>query len=94
MGPVGDPAAEDGAWASVSDLAEYAYCPRALWYRHHPPAGGPAPDSALDRSRGEQFHARRLSAVATRAEPARWPWALLALGAILVLVALALGGPL
>ena len=34
-----------GRWVSATDLAEYAYCPRAWYYRHHPPPEGPAPGS-------------------------------------------------
>jgi len=45
---------------TASDLAEYAYCPRAHYYRHHPPAGGPSRES-VDRARyGTRVHERTL----------------------------------
>jgi CRISPR/Cas system-associated exonuclease Cas4 (RecB family) len=57
------PSEESRSWVSVSDLAEYAYCPRAYWYRHHPPEA-PA-DRSAERSsrRGETYHRRALSGV-------------------------------
>lgn len=55
-------------WVSVSDLAEYTYCPRAHWYRHHPPVGGPTRDSARHQRKGLEFHERELSATAARSE--------------------------
>ncbi len=53
-------------WASASDLAEYAYCPRAYWYREHPPRGE-IPRSASHRAEaGRRYHVREL-----RSEEAR-----------------------
>ncbi len=85
-------APSDVPWVSASDLAEQVYCPRALWYRHHPPdfpASGAAERSA---ERGARYHARALSAVQRRESigPAL-PLALLLLG-LLLLVALLLSG--
>jgi CRISPR/Cas system-associated exonuclease Cas4 (RecB family) len=47
---------------SVSDLSEYAYCPRAFWYRHHPPSDLPTRATERFRAAGTQFHQRRLTA--------------------------------
>jgi CRISPR/Cas system-associated exonuclease Cas4 (RecB family) len=54
------------SWASASDLEEYAYCPRAHYYRHHPPPGGPAPESVRRADDGRRYHDRVLSAEARR----------------------------
>ncbi|MFZ0830213.1 MAG: hypothetical protein WCB18_07765 [Thermoplasmata archaeon] len=74
---------------TASDLAEYAYCPRAHWYRKHPPVDGPAPSSVEARSRGERYHARTLT---TRSRRERWStvwWILVGAGLLLCLLALA-----
>jgi len=81
--------ADDGRWVTPSDLAEYAFCPRALYYRRT----RDAPDSeAADR--GATYHRRRLSAERRRAEHGRLPWLALALGAALLLLGVALAGGL
>jgi CRISPR/Cas system-associated exonuclease Cas4 (RecB family) len=74
---------------TASDLAEYAYCPRAYWYRRHPPPEGPTPSSRGARAGGERYHARALT---TRYRRERWPavwWVLVAVGLLLFLLALA-----
>lgn len=79
-----DPAPE---WVTASDLAEYAYCPRALWYRRHPPPDGPSRSSQVARAEGERFHVRTLQ---RRARAERWSgvgWLLVGLGLLLVVVA-------
>jgi len=53
---------------SPSDLADYAYCPRSHWYRHHPPAGGPSAEGQRRSEQGEQYHARTLRGTRVRAE--------------------------
>ena len=50
-----------GRWVSASDLAEYAYCPRAWWYRGNPPTAGRAPESERASRAGERFHRRELA---------------------------------
>jgi CRISPR/Cas system-associated exonuclease Cas4 (RecB family) len=73
---------------TASDLAEYAYCPRAYWYREHPPPEGPAPLSLVARAGGERFHSRTLSA---RSRRERWStlwWVLVAAGLLLLLGAI------
>jgi CRISPR/Cas system-associated exonuclease Cas4 (RecB family) len=73
---------------TASDLAEYAYCPRAYWYRRHPPAEGPSPSSRVARAGGERYHARTLTA---RYRRERWSavwWVLVAAGLFLFLLAL------
>ena len=74
---------------TASDLAEYAYCPRAYWYRRHPPPEGPARSSREARAGGERYHARVLT---TRYRRERWSviwWILVAVGVLLCLLALA-----
>ena len=74
---------EDG-WTSPSDLADYAYCPRAHWYRTHPPERGPSP-AARRRSRdGLRYHRRVLSAERRRAERGSVYWAGLLIGLALL----------
>jgi hypothetical protein len=76
---------EPGGWASASDLADQAYCPRAHWYHDHPPEGGPT-RSARDRAEyGQRFHARTLAGERRRAEHGGAYWAALALGILLAL---------
>ncbi|MCI4345458.1 MAG: hypothetical protein L3K07_01700 [Thermoplasmata archaeon] len=49
------------AWATASELGEYAFCPRAWHYRAHPPEESPS-DADLEREEyGREFHARALS---------------------------------
>lgn len=68
-------------WVSASELAEYAYCPRAHFYR------GRVPDSALSHSavrsldRGRAWHARELS---VERHATGWGRLLLVLGALLL----------
>jgi CRISPR/Cas system-associated exonuclease Cas4 (RecB family) len=73
-------------WVSASEVAEYAYCPRAWWYRGHPPPDGPDPRSLRSAEAGRAFHHRSLRAEARRD---RWAGALAA-AAILSVVAIAL----
>jgi hypothetical protein len=80
---------DDRRWVTPSDLAEYAFCPRALHYRwtRDDPGSEPA-------ARGTAYHRRRLSAERRRDEHGRLAWVAVALGAILVLVAAVLAGGL
>jgi hypothetical protein len=81
-------------WVTVSELAEYTYCPRAWWYRAHPPAEGVDPVDAIRRDRGSRYHAVTLGAIERRD---RWAGAfvlafLLSLAVVVAAsVALALG---
>lgn len=79
---------------TASDLAEYAYCPRAQWYRTHPPAEGPAPSSVDARSRGERFHARTLVARSRREQWSSLWWFLITTGLLLCLLGFVLAGRL
>lgn len=72
-------------WASASELAEYAYCPRALYYRRRDP-DAPEPGAAVA---GRRYHARVLGAERRRDERAGLYWAGLALGLLIVAVAVA-----
>lgn len=76
-------------YVSASDLADYAYCPRSYWYRHHPPPGGPSDASLRSSAAGTRAHARQLRGERRRAEYGGLYWALVALG-----VLLAVGGVL
>ena len=73
-------------WTSPSDLADYAYCPRSHWYRHHPPVREPTRSARASSSYGERYHERVLTAELARAERSSsyWVWVLvgLALAAI------------
>jgi len=80
---------EPDAWASATDLAEYAYCPRAHWYHDHPPAGGPSRGAQRRADAGRRFHARELAGERRRAEYRGAYWGALVVGVLLVLGALA-----
>jgi len=77
--------ADDG-WTSPSDLADYVYCPRSHWYRHHPPRGGATRSSQRRAAGGVRYHARELTAERHRAERGGMYWAVLLLGFALVAV--------
>ncbi len=69
-------------WSSPSDLAEYAYCPRARYFRQR--CGEPP---ATDAARaGEAFHERVLKGTRRRADHGRLYWALALIGAALAAV--------
>jgi hypothetical protein len=73
---------DDRAWSTPSDLAEYAFCPRAHFYRHH----ADAPRS-LRAEAGEAYHRRQLTAERWRATHPSVLWAAVVGG--LALLALA-----
>lgn len=74
----------ESGWTSPSDLADYAYCPRSHWYRHHPPAGGPSSDAAARGRAGVRYHSRTLTAERHRAERGSVYWAGIVIGVGLV----------
>ncbi len=76
-------------WTSPSDLADYAYCPRSHWYRHHPPASGPSAYSVARGRSGTRYHSRRLSAERHRAERGAAYWAGVIVGVSLVALGVA-----
>lgn len=81
----GEPSTEREDWVSASDIAEYTFCPRALYYRRHPPTSGPLPDAVRSAARGSEFHARRLPEMErVESAGAAWWW----LGAAALLLAL------
>jgi len=75
--------ADDG-WTTPSDLADYAYCPRSHWYRHHPPPGGPSSGSQRSALGGVRYHDRVLTAERHRAERGAAYWVVLLLGVALM----------
>ncbi|HTT15477.1 MAG TPA: hypothetical protein VMG81_06870 [Thermoplasmata archaeon] len=72
-------------WVSATDLAEYAYCPRAYYYREHPPVGGPSRDGQRRAAAGARYHARTLGAERRRAEHGGAYWVALVLGVLVAL---------
>jgi len=72
-------------WTTPSELAEYAYCPRAHYYRQ---TYGSAPPSRRSVA-GERYHARTLGGELRRSAHGSAYWALVGIGALLVLGALA-----
>jgi CRISPR/Cas system-associated exonuclease Cas4 (RecB family) len=74
---------DDGDWTSPSDLADYAYCPRSHWYRHHPPPRGPSSSSVSRSALGEAYHARTLSAELRRDEHRSAYWVAVLIGVLL-----------
>lgn len=77
------------AWTSAADLAEYAYCPRAHWYRAHPPDGGPTSAARRQAEAGTRYHERTLGAERRRAEAGGAYWVALGFGILIALGALA-----
>jgi len=75
----------DDGWTSASDIADYVYCPRSHWYRHHPPAGGPTRDAERSALGGVRYHERVLSGERHRAERGAAYWAVLLVGVVLAL---------
>lgn len=69
-------------WASASDLAEYVYCPRALYYRR---VDGGNLDTA-ETARGRRYHQRALGGERRRSSRSAPYWTLLAAGAALVAI--------
>ncbi|MCI4348907.1 MAG: hypothetical protein L3J93_01630 [Thermoplasmata archaeon] len=82
-----DPGDPGRGWTTASDLAEYAYCPRAHWYRHH------ARNVPLDRTdamaigRGRSYHARRAAELSAHARWGYGPVLLVVLVGILLVIA-------
>ena len=79
----------DDDWASATDLAEYSYCPRSLYYRRTAPD---APDTRA-AARGRRDHAHALAAERRRAGSSAVYWAALLAGVTLVLAAAVLLHP-
>ncbi len=73
---------EGDDWATASELAEYAYCPRAWYYRRQFPD---APTTASEAA-GQRYHARLLGGEARRAGRGGLYW----IGAVVGAVAIAL----
>jgi len=76
--------AEEPPWTTATDLAEYVYCPRALYYRRH---GEPPPSRAA--AAGAHYHRRQLQAERWRDEHPGLPWVVVAAGVALLFLALA-----
>jgi hypothetical protein len=72
---------------SATDLAEYAYCPRAFHYRREYP-NAPATPEALE---GRAYHLRVLGAERRRDAGRGSSWIALLLGGVLVVLGLAWG---
>ena len=56
-GTAGSPYRE---WVSATDLAEYAYCPRAWYYRTHLDPAARTEESRRTALAGDRYHARAL----------------------------------
>lgn len=72
----------DTRWVTPSELAEYAYCPRAHYYRRR--YGAPPPGRSLRA--GQVYHARALGGELRRAMHGRTYWAVIAFGGLLFAV--------
>jgi hypothetical protein len=79
--------ASSDEWASASDLAEYAYCPRAWYYRKNFPGAPVSPQARSSSQAGERYHRATLAAELRR-ERYGAGYAL----ALLVALALVVGG--
>lgn len=72
-------------WVSASDLAEYAYCPRALYYRRAEPN---APETAPEAD-GRRYHTAVLGAERRRADHGGAIWAGVGLGILVAAIGIA-----
>ncbi len=77
--------AERVGWVSATDLAEYAFCPRALYYRTHPPAAGPRRAAERRAVAGARYHSRELGRERRRAAHGGAYWGMLLVGLLLTL---------
>jgi hypothetical protein len=59
---------------SVTELSEYAFCPRAHYYRMHPDGTPPAPGSRAQELGGVEYHRRTLGRERAWSEASPWPW--------------------
>lgn len=76
----------DRPWTTPTDLAEFAFCPRALHYRRtRTDPGSPAAES------GSTYHARRLGSERWRDEHGSVAWLALVAGLVLLAVAATVG---
>ncbi|MCI4320829.1 MAG: hypothetical protein L3K18_04245 [Thermoplasmata archaeon] len=82
-----------GRMVSASDLAEYAFCPRALYYRRHPDGRSVASDAPARERAGVAYHTRTTRSDRNWAEASPLPYVgLLVLGlGLLALAALGWG---
>ena len=78
--------ADGPPWTTPSALGEYAFCPRAHFYRQHEESA-PTPEA----TEGQAFHRRQLSSERWRDEHPRIPWLAVACGVGLVVLAVAVG---
>jgi CRISPR/Cas system-associated exonuclease Cas4 (RecB family) len=72
------------SYTTPSDLAEYAYCPRARHFRQE--LGDPPTTASMDA--GTSFHATTLKSVRRRADHGRLLLIVALVGAVLVVVGL------
>ena len=81
-------------WLTVRDVSEYAYCPRAFWYRRHPPSRGPTRASVAASAEGIVVHERHFRAVERRDRHGRALWWIVlgSAGLVLACVAALLAG--
>lgn len=94
MPPGSRPREVTGNWVSAGDLADWVYCPRAHYFRSHPPPEGEDPQGRALRDAGTGYHDRFLRSELRRERAgANW-WIAAAAGVVLLLVAFALLGPL
>jgi CRISPR/Cas system-associated exonuclease Cas4 (RecB family) len=72
----------DPSWTTPSELAEYAFCPRAYHYRQTE-----GPRSTFETDRGTAFHERELGRERWRDEHRLAPWIALLVGVALLAAA-------
>ena len=82
-----DPAYRE--WASATDVSEYAYCPRAWYYRTHSDPSERTEESQRSSAAGQSFHAEMLEREWRREHGLGRYLALLLVGALVVLGGLA-----
>ncbi|HKV89964.1 MAG TPA: hypothetical protein VJQ43_02070 [Thermoplasmata archaeon] len=86
-----DANARRARYVSASELAEYAFCPRAHYYRLHS-EGRPVSSDASARERaGVTYHRRTLSSDRRWAGAALWPWGVTLLVGVVILTVAVLG---
>jgi hypothetical protein len=74
---------------SASELAEYAFCPRAHYYRTHPDGRPAPPDSERRASAGVEYHRQTLRSDRRWSSSSAWPWVVAVLVGLVLLVLVA-----
>ena len=63
-----------GRYVSASELAEYAFCPRAHYYQQHPEGRATSAESSVRADAGVRYHTRVARSERSWSESSALPW--------------------